>query len=296
MDNYVAKNRGYITSHKLKLFLEDQWTYKLKYVDEVVPPYFERNPDKEKENEAFVIGQAVDDYLTFGKNWYDGHYTTVSQRVKDVSTKIKDVQEKMEGTTNKTTKTYEGLEEKLQSLRSLEGKIQLTETMQYVVDECVYESGMQPQCLPRYKKSVIIRELPGFNLTLKAELDHRSEDYKDIVDLKTCANIDDFNPSRYTWQMAFYHFLNEEETGEKATVRLHVLEKATPNRPFSRSKVIEYSQASLLDARRDIIEALISLKKVIESGEYEMPDLEQQLQSEYYGYEGYGRQVEPIYY
>lgn len=74
--DYLSKNRGYITSHKLKEFARCQVCYKLRYVDEIPCPAEE----DEGERDALVIGQAFDYLVTNGTEAFDRQYQIVARR------------------------------------------------------------------------------------------------------------------------------------------------------------------------------------------------------------------------
>lgn len=310
MNTYIEKNRGFITSHKLKAFQEDPWSYYLKYVLEAVPPYLVRNPDKEEEKDVFILGQAVDDYLTFGEEKFHEKYRVVAKRDNSIPEKIEQckedietLQECLEGADPELKETIKNkehlakLQEKLAQLEATVDTVQLTETMMFIVNECVFESTQQNLFLgENYKKAELVYTLKGMTLPVRCELDHRSEDFKTIRDIKTCANLDNFDPAWYVFQMSFYQWINEEITGERAEVYLDVIEKASPSRPFSRSKVFKYSNSTLLEQRGQFVELLFKLQRSHDSGIFPKPTPEIAFKSEYYGHDGYGRSTEVISY
>lgn len=293
MDSYVEKNRNYITSHKLKDFVEDQWTFFLKYIQEAVPPYQERNPDWDKENPAFIVGQAVDDVLTFGWEYFNENYAIVSKKV-NVNESILKAEDDLARIKDKSCKTALKNMTKIKTLRSMVGKKQITLELFRTVKECVHEAKSQTLFYnDKYKKAELIYTFAGLSIPLKGELDFLSDDKKVIRDLKTCADIEKFHPDVYIWQMAFYHWLVEELYGIQAEVFLDVIEKPTGARPFSRSRCYQISQITLLDKRREIIEAIAKLARALKTGIYIKPTLpETRFKSEYYGFEGYGRETE----
>lgn len=77
--NYVEKNRGYITSSKLKEFMRCPKCYYFKYVAEVPDP---TESEKFFDKDAFLIGQALDDLLTHGEDKYAELYEVVARRSK----------------------------------------------------------------------------------------------------------------------------------------------------------------------------------------------------------------------
>jgi hypothetical protein len=69
-ENYILRNRPFVTGHKLKTFRENPFFAYLAYEKEIVI---------EEEKEAFVIGQAVDDLLT-DKKVFENKYEIVARR------------------------------------------------------------------------------------------------------------------------------------------------------------------------------------------------------------------------
>ena len=80
MNTYIEKNRGFITSSKLKEFLRCAYCYKLKYIDELPDP-------TEGDKDYFLVGQAFDDFITLGTVGFNAKYEIVNRR-KEGSTKI----------------------------------------------------------------------------------------------------------------------------------------------------------------------------------------------------------------
>jgi len=286
MDDYIAKNRDFISSHKLKLFKEDEWSYFLKYVQEIPEPTF-----GERKADYFIIGQAVDDYLTHGKEWWDEHYVEVTTTVTDVEEKIVEIEATMEETKNKETKTYLNLVEKLKSLKNLNGKIQLTRAENRTILQIIGEHQENSLFAKRYTKAVLTATIEGFP-PLRGELDHFDKEARQIRDLKTCADIERFDPANYVFQMAFYHLLAEEAEDVRCDVYLDVVDKCSP----AKSICVHYSEGSLMEARGEILSLLQKLNSAQITGMFNKPDQKQQWKSPYYGYEGYGRMTEYLEY
>lgn len=79
-NDYLTKNRGFITSSKIKEFLRCQKCYRYKYIDEIPDP---TESGEFYDKDHFLIGQALDDRLTHGEKEYKKMYETVSKRSKD---------------------------------------------------------------------------------------------------------------------------------------------------------------------------------------------------------------------
>lgn len=73
---YLVRNRGFVSSHKLGEFMRCQFCYAQKYINEVP------DPTENETKDAFVVGQAFDDLLTEGVDYFAQHYEVVSRRSK----------------------------------------------------------------------------------------------------------------------------------------------------------------------------------------------------------------------
>lgn len=249
MSTYIEKNRGFITSSKLKLFETCQWCYEKKYIQEIPDPY-----EEYEDKDPLVIGQAIDDLITHGKDNWKEKYEIVKRRNGD------------------------GL------------KIQLTESMKQNIDYMekeYYANGMFPKTL---KKHVIEHEFSG--LKLRSELDNINHVDKMIEDLKSCANITTFRGDAYLVQMSFYQFMIEEQTGERYGARLFVVDKnkpisrsayyeySIPTLLAERGRIL-----SILENMKNAHETGVFLPAKDQFTLYNCP---------YYGLENHGRPNEPI--
>jgi len=180
MDTYITKNKGYLTSHKLKEFIRCPFCFKKKHIDVMPSP-------RQETLDYFVIGQAFDDYMTYGEDAYKNKYEVVTRR---------------------------GGESEKQQLTKLQGD---------TINALARAYGMNPFFSPSIKKKVLEGEI--FDLQVRGELDHFIEEENIIVDIKTTANLAKFDPMSYIYQMSFYHLLMEEIEGKKCTARLYVCEK-----------------------------------------------------------------------
>ena len=180
-ENYILRNRPFLTAHKLKCFKENPFFAYLAYEKEEVMDF--------EEPEAFVIGQAVDDYLTHGKKSFEDKYEIVSRR-KDESEKIQ--------------------------LTNGQGKTVLNAAAEY---ETRHFFPKKPV------KQNIVFLLLG-KIPCKIELDHL-EFGSHFGDVKTTANIETFDPLKweYDFLMSFYYSGILELYNEKLPGHLYVLDK-----------------------------------------------------------------------
>lgn len=67
--DYIERNRGYITSSKLREFQKSPEAYFLKYVQE-------QEFDEVEDKDSFILGRAFDDFFTFQQDWkiWEGVY------------------------------------------------------------------------------------------------------------------------------------------------------------------------------------------------------------------------------
>lgn len=182
MNSYIDKNRGFVTSSKLKLFELCPLCYKCKYIDEMPDP-----TDGDFDKDYFIIGQALDDRLTNGEDYFAQNYEVVARRTKESN------------------------------------KIQLTNTMFKTIDQLSEEYRAQSMFNQDPTKKVLSWEFSG--LKLRGELDDFDEPKGLIRDIKTCANLLTFDPDNYLMQMSFYQWGVEELTGLKCDAQLMVVDK-----------------------------------------------------------------------
>lgn len=250
---YNVRNRGLITSHKLKEFMRCAWCYAQKYINEVPDP-----TEDGETKEAFVLGQAVDDYLTEGINYFDEKYEIVTRR------------------------------SKVGALMS--GKTQLTEGQGKLINQMVYEFRQNTLFNPNPTKKIILYKT-GKGLVLKAELDDISDMIRDV---KTCANVSSFNPQFYAVQATFYNMLVELKLDRKLEVMLEVVDKY---KYFSRSDAWIYQLKTLHSMRGLIMEKLDEMQLAHSTGIFPSAKEQGILfDCPYYGYKGHGRTITPNYF
>lgn len=182
IDPYILKNASYITSHKLKEFIRCPFCFKKKHID-LVPSPRQETPD------YFVVGQAFDDYMTYGQEEYCKKYEVVARR---------------------------GVET---------GRTQLTKGQGETIEALLKGYNLNPFFDKKVSKKILEGEI--FGVKVRGELDHFVDADNMIVDIKTTANLFKFDPLSYIYQMAFYHLLMEEIEDRRCSVRLYVCEKDT---------------------------------------------------------------------
>lgn len=292
--SYVEKNYQFITSSKLKAFIQCQLEYKWKYVD-LIPPQHDMGSQ-----DHFTIGSAFDDLMTYGENVYQNKYIEVGVRV-DIKEKLKEQEEKMEsakGKLNKDgslSKVGENMiaraKEKIKYYKSIADKQQLTPDMTKKISQMKWEFLNQKMFNHQPKKKVLFMKMRGKHL-LKVELD--DFDGEIIRDLKTSRDVLSFDPEMYLLQATLYQTVVEIAENKLCPVELEVVDKYSY---FSRSILVKYLNETLRAHRDFMFKKLEDLIEAHESGIFiQTPEDEHKKRSPYYGYEGYGRSTEPIYY
>jgi len=255
--SYAERNKDFCTSSKLKAFQKCPFCFKLECIDMIPNP-------RAEERDYFTTGTAFDYVAEQGGKLdkYEQQYPII----------------------RKGTKQYD---------RAVaEGVTPITGTIDRDVRAMVHEFKENPLFVPKIKKEKLIMEFGG--LKLKAELDHCDNKNKIIYDLKSTANIMNFDPSFHVFQQSFYHWMKEELTGERYRVRLLVADK----RPsFSRSRVYEYTEPVLMQARGLIFPLLEKYKQAHDLGIFLPPEDERECEThDYYGYESHGRLSRVLYF
>lgn len=178
---YIERNRPFLTASKLKDLKQCPYHARMRYIDEVESPA--------EDKDYFIIGQAVDDCLTLGQEYFEKRYEIVARRDKDAE------------------------------------RIQLTNATGATVTHAVDEFRSRVFFPQAPKKRNVIFLLAG--MPAKAELDHFDPDTRRIGDIKTTASITTFDPMNYALQMAFYAFGIEKKWEEKVEAELYVVDKHT---------------------------------------------------------------------
>ncbi len=205
---YEDRNHLFITSSKLRGYEECPLAMNLKYIDR------EKVDVEEEDKDYFILGRAVDDYLTHGKEAFDEKYEFVSRR-------------------------SEGSE-----------KIQMTMSHKYIVENAIKEFYRQKMFPRDITKKNIIWVQDGF--PFKVELDYFNLEDLRIGDFKLVADVLNFKPEDYLFQMAVYFYAVLRKYQKKCCADLFVLDK---HKGWSRSHMWRYSIPTL-EAQQDRIALL----------------------------------------
>jgi len=186
MLSYAERNSGCLTSSKLKAFAQNPYHAYLQYVL-CAPSPIEEEPD------YFIIGQAVDDYLTYGPDGFAKRYVVVARRTQE-------------------------------SLAGNVGKTLLTPSQKEKIDSAVGEYRSRAKFFPQLPKKHVM-EWQWHGLKCRSELDHYDMERQLIQDVKTTASITTFDPASYLLQMAFYAYGIEKTMEQKPAAELCVVDK-----------------------------------------------------------------------
>ena len=296
---YEVRNKPFVTAHKLMAFDRCEYCYHKKYVEMVQDVTTEGK-------EYFIIGQAVDDYLTLGEEAFSQKYIVMDRRISDVEEAIAEQESKIigaqkeflkDGVTRSATslKDEQKAKERITFLRSISNKTQLTPDMLETVKNAVREFKSQTTFNLNPKKHVFFHVWEGF--LLKAELDDYEADINRVNDVKTVASIMNCTGNwadSYIPQAGFYEWLVEENVGQAPEVTLEIVDKYDY---FSRSVNIRYRHDTLLPSRGKMISTLAKMRMAHDTGYFQSAsDNEILFACPYYGVEGHGRPTQPIYY
>jgi len=212
MSNYIERNRGFLTSSKIKEFKRCELCYYWKYELEIPSP-IEDDPD------YFVVGQAFDDLLTHGRDHFDKRYMVVARRTDKLEAENPD-------------------------------KTLLSPSLAATIDRLANEFNANPLFKKNPQKKVIEYDWSG--VRLRAELDDYRPEERIFCDMKTCSNLTNFDPEDYVFQFSFYQWLLEETEGEKYQCLAEVVDKYTHfsrSIPYLYTKqTLEARRGEILDA------------------------------------------------
>lgn len=255
--NYAQKNEGVITFSKLKDFMLDEYFYKLKWVDKVIP---------EKTSEALEFGTNFDMFLQErGTGCSHSSFVVMERRVSDPEAEIIKLKEKekekedslFKSYTEKKEKDLEDIRKKIEELQEIQGKTQVTPLQMQRMEACLSE--MQRQKLfdfagegSELQKRV---EVEYNGITLAGTMDEFYMDRALISDIKTSAGIDTFMGfiDSYKMQLAFYQWIVELKYGIQCDGRLQVVTRT--DNPVSR---FFYATKDSLLQERERLEAVVS--------------------------------------
>jgi len=247
--DYLSRNRGYITSSKLEAFRFCQYLYFLQYVQELVP---------DKTSDAMLFGSCFDDFWSYGEEEWNKKYIVVSRKIDpfELADRIETKKSLLEKA--KTPQTKEKYSAEIKELERFIGKTQLAAAMGEKLQRCNFEANRQPlwKFDPKDAQVEIVVDYKGTKL--KCTIDQLRLKEKLICDVKTSGAIDILMKrfqEKYVRQLSFYQFLVEIEHDVKCDGQLQV---ATTEDP-SHFVLFSLSKEGLLDRRVEILKTLDEL-------------------------------------
>lgn len=183
---YAVKNKGFITSSKLKAFDENELYAKYRYIDLIPEPVA-------GDTDPMIVGSATDDLVTHGKDYFESKYVVVPRR------------------------------SDAEAARHF-GKTLITNTMHEQIIAAAGECTLNPY-FPKNPKKHIIIWLAFDKYPCKAELDYYEEGVE-FGDFKIVGNVDTVEPSKqYLLQMQFYFLSILEDTMQKLPCRIFAADR-----------------------------------------------------------------------
>jgi len=247
--DYLSRNRGFITSSKLEAFRFCQYLFKLQYLDEAVP---------DKTSDAMQFGTAFDDFWSYGEEEWNKKYIVVDTKIKPNKLAEKIDAKKEQLAKAKTEKTQAKYSAELNELEKRVGKTQLAAAMGEKLQRCNFEANRQPlwKFDPKDAQVEVVIDWKGTKL--KCTIDQFRLEEKLIVDVKTSGAIHILLTKfreKYIRQLAFYQLLVELKHDVKCDGQLQVATTEDPSHfvKFSLSK------EGLLNERDDILRTLDEL-------------------------------------
>jgi hypothetical protein len=223
---YLERNRPFLTSSKLKEMAACPYHAWLQYVQETPSPV-------EQEADYFVIGQAFDDILTRGRDYFSDHYIVGS----------------------KATKETKALMEQYPAKPVLTPSANRALTL-------MEREYLSREFFPKKptKKNILFL-LHG--IPCKIELDHFDAEARRIGDVKTTSSITTFNPMSYAIQFGFYSLGIALKHQENVEVELYVVDKGSD---FSRSHKWVFCKATLMQQHFRVDQLARTWKDCMETG------------------------------
>ncbi len=307
--SYIERNRGFITGSKLHIFSNDQWWYKLQYVDEMKPPFAD-----DTTIDAFAIGGGFDELVTYGRDAFDRRYTVVQSRVSNVEDAIAEQLQKIEEAQNDLkkdgTRSQPGINaeqkarEKIAQLNNVKGKVQLTQSHMEMIEQLHREFMGNPLMNHAPRKKIIVFRVG--KIPVKCELDdyvpndplikeQKHIEANCIRDMKTCASVTNVEPTNWLDQLSLYQLSVEEQTFKGEPVwdgrpTCGMIEAVDKHGYWSRSRCFYYSPARLRDRRGYLLEQISKLWNAQQTGIFYRETKLPAFDCPYYSVEGYGRE------
>lgn len=230
---YHERNKGWITSSKLKDYNEcplfAHWRHNLGKTTDY------------DDHDYFTVGQAIDDRITLGNEFYSKQYEVVSRRTDSVKESAE-----------------------------VRGVTLLTGTQQKQIDSMYEEAVLHPKFPKKANKRHLVWLAFG-KYPCKAEIDHDEEN--DFWDYKSASTLpvlhERITSGYYNIQFGFYHGGFQEKFGQKKGCYVAGMDKHT----WSRSHVWYIRPDTLAEQQGFVNNLILKWSESMESGIWEPPQL-----------------------
>ena len=273
-DTEYFADKEFVSNSMLRDFNNCEYFFQVKHIDQTFKD--------EKEYDYFTYGNAVDTILTEKEGMFEEQFAVVDRKVN--VNKLNECQQEVEAVNSeikekialgRSYKTLQNKAEKIietiDKIESVGNKLQLTNAVNENIQASVEELRRQPlynMFGVGVKGSQEIIALTIDGIKRKGKLDHLDIENKIIADVKTTANIENFDPKIYVNQLAYYVDLVSAQYGIKAEdydCYLLVVDKAND---FKRSNIYQFSKFAIKVAMADNKERLEEYRKKLESKFY----------------------------
>lgn len=213
-DEAYYEDNEYITNSILKDFLFCEYLFQVKHIDKTFVSPRDGEPD------YFIYGRAVDTILTEPEKTFEQKFIPMEIRIDIESLKeleierdqtIKEAEQKeIEGKPHKMLDIkLAKLYDRIIAIKNIDNKTQLTKAIYKDIMASVQELKRQPLYemfgVKERSQEIIALTIDGYKR--KGKLDYIYLEKRIIIDVKTCANLENFDPRNYAGQLSYYRDL-----------------------------------------------------------------------------------------
>jgi hypothetical protein len=252
-------DREFISHSQLKDFFKCEYFYECKYITKTFVD--------EEERDYFIYGSEVDALLTEAEGNFEERFIAVDRKMElpsniEVENQIFElnreiaVKEAEKKSHKALLNKKESLMEKMEQIARLAGKTQITNTVYKHIKQSAAELLRQPLYnmfgvgTNGMSQEIIAITIDG--IKRRGKFDYLNIEKKIIADLKTCANIEKFNPRMYATQLAYYRRLASEKYEIDKSEWDHYLLVVDKQTEVKRSKIFCISKDIINEAENEI--------------------------------------------
>jgi hypothetical protein len=252
----------YVSQSHLKDFFTCEYFYESKYISKTFID--------EEERDYFIYGSGVDALLTEKAGTFEQKFFPLPAGMKKIDTSEadnivtalseldKEIAEKeaAEKPFKALEKRRTSMREKLEMIESLYGKVQISNTVYNHIKQSAEELLRQPLYQmfgvgeAGMSQEIITLTIDG--IKRKGKFDYLNIKKHIIADVKTCANIERFNPRDYANQLAYYRRLASEKYGIDKNEWDHYLLVVDKQTEVKRSKIMCLAKNIIDEAENEI--------------------------------------------